>query len=211
MKNIVSQKMSRGQGNELLNKLEAAGLGADLAQAIIDSKGNRIAMKFVSMLVDDLAKLMKGMNDVFRLLKITDGRTTEELVRDGKYNYANPDINSENFPARARKEKSVTIEFIKGDDFDHEPTSEEVLQEAEKRGLNRPAYEDGLYFGVEHPEVQREGPVVFLHEPWRDFGGDLRVVGLWSGGGCRGLHLVCFADGWGRDCRFAFVRPSIKT
>lgn len=47
MKNIVSQSMSRGQGNELLNKLEAAGLGGELAQRVIDSKGNNLAAKVV--------------------------------------------------------------------------------------------------------------------------------------------------------------------
>lgn len=50
MENIVNQKMSRGQGNELLNKLEAAGLSGALAQKVIDSKGNDLAMKVVRLI-----------------------------------------------------------------------------------------------------------------------------------------------------------------
>ncbi len=46
MGNIVSQ-ISRGQGHELLNKLESAGLTPELAQRIVDSKGNTAAKKMV--------------------------------------------------------------------------------------------------------------------------------------------------------------------
>ncbi|MFA6565733.1 MAG: hypothetical protein WCT48_03235 [Candidatus Paceibacterota bacterium] len=40
-------KMGRGQGNELLNKLEDAGLSGFLAQYVIESKDNRLAEKIV--------------------------------------------------------------------------------------------------------------------------------------------------------------------
>ncbi len=49
MNTIVSQKMSRGQGNELLNALEAAGMMSDLAQKIVDSKDNDLAWKVVQL------------------------------------------------------------------------------------------------------------------------------------------------------------------
>jgi hypothetical protein len=50
METIVSQKMSGGQGNELLNKLEVAGLSGELAQRVIDSKGNDLAAKVVRLI-----------------------------------------------------------------------------------------------------------------------------------------------------------------
>lgn len=49
MGNIVSQRMSRGQGNELLNKLEAAGLTGELAQQVIESKDNELATRVASL------------------------------------------------------------------------------------------------------------------------------------------------------------------
>lgn len=52
METIVSQKMSRGQGNEFLNKLEAAGLNDELAQKVIDSKGNDLAAKVVRRILN---------------------------------------------------------------------------------------------------------------------------------------------------------------
>lgn len=179
--------------------LQKAGLDRSGLQNVIANGG-----ELQSSIVETIKKLARRV--IYRLTKIGDGRTTEELTQDGKYNCANPDINSKNFPARARKEKSAEIVFIEGKDFDHDPTSEEVLQEAEKRGLKHPVYEDGFYFGVEHPEVQREAPVVFLHEPWRGSVGYLRVLCLWSLGGHRELDLRYFSGRWSRHCRFAFVR-----
>ncbi|MDO8516272.1 MAG: hypothetical protein Q7S28_03415 [bacterium] len=48
-KSVVSQ-VSRGQGNEFLNKLEAAGLNSDLAQKVVDSKGNALATMVVNLI-----------------------------------------------------------------------------------------------------------------------------------------------------------------
>jgi len=46
---IVSP-ISRKQGNELLDKLEAAGLGSPLSQKVIDSKDNELAKKLVRLI-----------------------------------------------------------------------------------------------------------------------------------------------------------------
>ncbi len=191
-----------GFTEKLVAELKKRGVTDEAIHGLVTEKGDAAVEK----IAEELAKLMRPVKNIYRLLKIADGRTTEELVKDGKYDYANPDINSKNFPARARKEKSEEIVFIEGKDFDHDPTSEEVLAEAKRRGLERPVYEDSLYFGEEHPEVQRQGPVVFLHEPWRDSDGDLRVVYLWSYVVFRLLYLNYFSSRWSRYCRFAFVR-----
>lgn len=50
MNTIVSPKMSRGQGNELLNALEAAGLVSALAQKVVGSKDNELAKKVVQFI-----------------------------------------------------------------------------------------------------------------------------------------------------------------
>ena len=142
--------------------------------------------------------------NIFRLTKIGDGRTTEELVRAGNYNYADPGINSRNFPVRPAKRGVREIVLL---EFDHDPKSEEVLAEAVKQNLDRPVYEDALYFGVEHPEVQRERPVVFLHEPYpRRPDGNLSVLFLWGDAGYRRLLLDWFDSRWYCYYRFAFVR-----
>lgn len=50
METMVSHEVSRGQGNEFLNKLEAVGLTGALAQKVIDSKDNELGIKVVRLI-----------------------------------------------------------------------------------------------------------------------------------------------------------------
>lgn len=137
-----------------------------------------------------------------------DGRSTEELVTAGGYGYVHSCMTSENFPARhfggLQTREIVLLEF------DHEVTSEAVIAGALRLGLERPMYEDALYFGIAHPDVQRACPVVFLHDPWFGFFGRRDVVCLWSNADRRELGLEGFDDRWSPSYRFAFVRPPAR-
>ena len=92
----------------------------------------------------------------------------------GHYGYAHSCVTSESFPVRrlgtGRAREILLLEF------EREVTSEDVIAEAARLGLERPIYEDALYFGVEHPDAQRERPVVFLHDPWFGFFGRRDVL-----------------------------------
>lgn len=138
-------------------------------------------------------------------LTIGDGRSTEELVEAGRYAYAHSCVTSENFPVRpiggTRTRELVLLEL--GGDL----SSEEVIAEAHRLGLERPMYEDALHFGARHPDVQRDGPVVFLHDPWFGFFGRRDVLCLWSNAGRRELGLEGFDERWSANHRFAFVSP----
>lgn len=189
-----------GFTERLIEALEARGCTHQDIHALVTSKA-RPAMEKIADAVAELIRQAK--NVAFCLTGIGDGRTTEELVWAGNYNYANPNITSKNFPARAQKRGVVDVVLL---EFDRDVTSEEAIAEATKQGLERPTHEDALYFGVEHPEVQRERPVVFLHEPWRAPHGDPYVLVLWSYAGYRLLFLYWFGLRWPRGYRFAFVR-----
>jgi hypothetical protein len=133
-----------------------------------------------------------------------DGRSTEDLVEAGRYAYAHSCVTSANFPARrfggVRRREIVLLEF------EHDVTSEDAIAEAARLGLERPTYEDALYFGAEYPEVQRERPVVFLHDPWFGFFGRRDVLSLWTNADRRELGLEGFDDPWRPTWRFAFAR-----
>jgi hypothetical protein len=124
-------------------------------------------------------------------------------VAAGGYGYAQAAITSENFPADraapARVRRLVLLEF------DHPVTFEEVVAEAGRGGLARPTYEDALHFGIAYPEVQRERPIVFLHDPWLGAFGRRDVMCLWFNAGRRELGLEGFDDAWAPQYRFAFV------
>lgn len=123
----------------------------------------------------------------------------------GKYAYAHSCVTSDNFPARPsatpRARQVILLEF------DRAVTSAEVIAEAARSGLDRPTYEDAFSFGIQHPEVQRERPVVFLHDPWLGFFGRRDVLCLWSNAGRRELGLDDFDGAWSPPARFGFIRP----
>jgi predicted nucleic acid-binding protein len=141
-----------------------------------------------------------------RVYRITvgDGRSTEELVEAGRYGYAHSCVSSENFPARPLDPGEVREIVLL--EFDREVSAEEAVTAAARLGLEQPVYEDALYFGIEHPEAQRERPIVFLHDPWLGYFGRRDVLCLWTNAGRRELGLEGFDDPFARDYRFAFVR-----
>jgi hypothetical protein len=133
-----------------------------------------------------------------------DGRSTEALVQAGDYAYAHSCVTSEHFPARhfggASAREIVLLEF------DGDVTADDVITTATGLGLERPTYEDALYFGIAHPEVQRACPVVFLHDPWQGLFGRWDVLCLWHNAGRRELGLEGYDAAWDPRYRFAFVR-----
>jgi hypothetical protein len=125
-------------------------------------------------------------------------------VAAGAYGYAQAAITSENFPADRAAPPGVRDIVLLA--FDRPVTFEDVVAAAGQRGLERPTYEDALYFGIAHPEVQREHPIIFLHEPWLGAFGRRDVLCLWHNAGRRELGLEGFDDAWAPPHRFAFVR-----
>jgi hypothetical protein len=133
-----------------------------------------------------------------------DGRSTEALVEAGDYGYAHSCVTSENFPARHFGGKaSREIVLL---EFDADVTAEDAIDAAVALGLERPMYEDALYFGIEYPDVQCERSVIFLHDPWFGLFGRWDVLCLWSNAGRRELGLEGYDASWSRSYRFAFVR-----
>jgi hypothetical protein len=124
-------------------------------------------------------------------------------VAAGGYGYAQAAVTSENFPADraapARVRRIVLLEF------DRPVAFEDVVATAAQRGLARPTYEDALYFGIAHPDAQRERPIIFLHEPWLGFFGRRDVLCLWHNAGRRELGLEGFDDTWAPPVCFALV------
>jgi hypothetical protein len=139
---------------------------------------------------------------VYRIT-VGDGRSTEALVEAGNYGYAHSAVISENFPAAAGPKRAREIALLA---FDRDVSAREVADEAARLDLAAPTWEDALAFGIEHPDVQRTGPVVFLHEPWVGYFGRRDVLMLWENAGRRELGLAAFDEPFGRDHRFAFVR-----
>jgi hypothetical protein len=133
-----------------------------------------------------------------------DGRSTEELMAAGGYGYVHSCMISDNFPARpsaVQRTREIVLLAV-----DREVTSSEAIAAATRLALESPVYEDAFYFGIQHPDVQCEGPVVFLHDPWLGYFGRRDVVCLWINAGRREIGLEDFDGRWSRDVRLAFVK-----
>ena len=162
----------------------------------------------IDRFVADLVAIGRAASNIFRI-NIGGNRTTEQVVTAGNYNYANPWINSKNFPWRRRQGKR-TIELVDmiQHGFSSDYSSTDALAVLQKLGLTRPVYEDGLLFGEQHPEKQRERPIMFPHEPVLGTLGHPLVVYLWSNAGYRRLDLGWAGNGWGSRTLVAGVRES---
>ena len=131
------------------------------------------------------------------------GKSVEEMVSSGNYDWKNDDINSRNFPVKGEGMVNVNLELVH---LDKSVGSEEVLAYLEANGMRPATVEELLAFGATYPEIQREFPIICLGSSWVDPDGG-RVVPYLSGSGSRrGLSLYWFGDDWRGRCRFLAVR-----
>jgi len=89
--------------------------------------------------------------------------------------------------------------------FGRDMHSDPVIAEMPKFGFEPPLIEHCLAFGAQHPEVQRQFPIVFLGSSCL-VSGDRGVPYLGRRVSERGLGLYCFGLDWDGPYRFAAVR-----
>ena len=196
MINIVSQ-ISVHQEHELLVKLGAAGLTGQLAQKVIESRGNTLAK--------DIVALIRGPQPAFPsyAVHVDYGQTVEQFIRDGRYDWVNSDITSRNFPSSERGNAQIGVFLL---NFDHNISSEDAIREMGAQGLRPATLKELLGLGATYPNLQRENPIVALGSTWRYPDGRVGVPDLFRVGSSRNLHLIWFEGGWDPDWRFAAAR-----
>ena len=150
--------------------------------------------------------LAKGVVKIARI-QIGGGRTTDQIVEATKAKdkiiCINSNISQKNMSSGYGNLRFVVVEFF---EFDHDPTTEEVVACCQEPGYGHSSYEDGLRFQEDRPNDQRERPHIFIPEnPWFDPGGYPQALYLWSDDSDRELYLVVCHLGyrWGQRCLFA--------
>ncbi len=179
--------------------------GWDLEEIDKLCEGDTLA-RVRACLKNGTATLVQAATAVFTFV-IGDKRSAKELLAAGKYDwvgdYARQFVEGKKFRL-ADKPEEVDMVLV---EFNHDPTSDEVLAEFARQGLERPTEEDALRFGEKYPDEQKKYPIVFLHEPWRGSHGGLDVLVLRWGDRGRKLYCSWFGRRWRRDYRFAARRP----
>ena len=123
------------------------------------------------------------------------------LVKLGKYDWVNDDAYKFSYEKTDAKE----IELVS---FDKAISSEDAIKEMDKNGLRPATATELLILGAEHPELQRNNPIVALGSVRQFRGGGRVVASLRRGGSERDLRLRWFDCGWSECYRFAAVRKS---
>ena len=163
-------------------------------------------------LADHRVDLAQILSEAFQLelstyaITVDYSQSIEQMVAalrcDG---YVNPEIKTANFgeEIKAKKSAKEDLEVVLLP-FNREVTSQEVLDEMEKKGLRPATLAEPLAFGAKHPDFQREFPIVALGSSCV-LHGDRRVACLWGSASGRSLSLSYFGHRWSARYRFLAV------
>jgi hypothetical protein len=189
---IQMSEMTWEQFDELRAQMKSGRITRELVQAfLLNPEGHRVGGK------------ERGTYPVV----IDYGKSVEDMVVYGNYNWSNPNITSKSFPLSGTGNVSVSLELVH---LNKSASTQEVLAYLEANGLRAATIEELLAFGLAYPEIQREFPVVALGSSWVDSDGRRDVPYLGRGGSDRELRLYWSGSDWLGVCRFLAVRKIVK-
>ncbi len=138
-------------------------------------------------------------------LKVNRDQSLDAMVEAGRYDYANRDITADHFPptgSGTTEEEAVLVPF------DRFISTETGLAELDRLGLRPGGIAELLAFGEQHPEVQRQFPIIELASVWSDRFG-LRLAAYLHGDAFeRRLLLYWCGYVWFASYRFLAFRKS---
>lgn len=177
------------------------GTDADIYR-LATPEGESLIEKIAALIVQAGKPIEQLAENCYKVL-VDYGQTLQQMIANGKYDYANSDITSGNFPTAGSGKQEVVVELVH---FGRDMESDAVLKEFEARGLRAATLPELLAFGATYPEKQREFPIVALGSVWQNRDGSRFVPYLGRDGSERKLRLDWYGYRWSDHCRFAAVR-----
>lgn len=165
-------------------------------------EGESLIEKIAALIVQAGKPIEQLAENCYKVL-VDYGQTLQQMIANSKYDYANIDINTDNFPTQGSGQQNVVVELVH---FRRGMALEAVLKEFESRGLRAATLPELLAFGSTYPEKQREFLIVALGSVWRGRSDDRSVPYLYGDGSERKLNLDWDVRRWNDNCRFAAVR-----
>ena len=186
MSKVVSP-ISRAQSHEFLNKLEAAGLDTQLAQKIIDSKNNELAVEVVDFIRSGGVHDWREENGIIYFSIMSNGMTGQEWI-SYFISRGNPIMDSIKYfllSEEFKPTKSVVTEIavLKGESFeDNQQALENIRKEAIRHRFVPPSLESTClirkrFTGEKIKAMGFGGGIVVIHKTG-DFQKLLPVVGV---------------------------------
>ncbi len=131
--------------------------------------------------------------------------SVDELVELNKFGWKDDCMTSKNFPSRKGKAKKEELIVVS---MGRDASTKDILKMMKVLKLKAAKPVAFLSLTLDHPNRQKENPLVALGQIWRDSSGSRLVPCAWGFGGKRRLSLSYFGDDWGSDYRFLAVRNS---
>lgn len=140
-------------------------------------------------------------------LSIDYRQSLADMIASGHYDWKNDDINKKNFPVEGSEVVEVDALLIH---LNRSINPDNTLKELDRMGYRPATLPELLAFGRQHPELQRQFPIIALGSVWQSPDGVCRVACLDGRDGGRDLRLFWFGTGlgWVGHCRFLAVRKS---
>lgn len=133
-----------------------------IGELIAQANAGRITWENLQAFLQSPENYSASQADVFSVT-VDRGKSIEEMVLAGHYDWSNENINSANFSIDGLGVETVEMKPVH---LNKVVSSNEVLAHLETLGLRPAKIEELLAFGVSHPEIQREYPVVCLGSSW---------------------------------------------
>lgn len=133
-------------------------------------------------------------------------QTKEQMIQVGKYDYVN-DFLRDNDPVEGKIAGSgivsVNLELIH---FNRAIFTADAIKKIKKKGYELAGDKHLYAIGEQHPNLQKEFPIVALGSVWRGSDGYRSVACLDGWDDERGLGLHWHGNGWRGGYRFLVVR-----
>jgi len=144
-----------------------------------------------------------------RAVQIGGIQNTDEAVQEGRYDFADPDINQQNFPAPiGAPVRDVRFQIIR---FSDPVSTRTVFRELRRNHLLRPTIEIATGVSKEYYGMQIPHTIMFLHKPWRRKGHEQVVIALDSTPRNRRMFLTPITPirerTWDNTCGFVGICP----
>jgi hypothetical protein len=130
-------------------------------------------------------------------------RPLTELIAEGAFAYANPQITESRFPATRSGRETITVDLV---GFDGHLGLDEVQARLEADGWRPADLRELLALAADRPDLQREHPIIALGSVIRDDRGLHDAPYLYRSDDDRHLRLDAVDDRWSDEWRFAVVR-----
>lgn len=208
MEEVAMRKATLNWKFDLSKQAKDAGLSYVQLQQIFDSDVLMDIFKTVKLgkpIIREKVRMALGLEASLLICKIVVDYNISlaEMIKAGGYNWVNNNITAENFPIQREGKEVLEITLLP---FNRPISSYKAKKKMGKAGYRPANLPELLTLGFQHPDFQRQFPIVALDSVWWLHPGGPCVPCLWGDAWERGLHFRQLKDIWHPGYRFAVVR-----